>query len=193
MSAWIVSRDHLDLLITAAVAWGLTTTDEADDIGRTLWRENLASVAYRYPDDRDGTRPAPEDFRDRHVDTYQYRPYPGRVDPEVVAAAAASLGYQSCEHPEWPDSIACRWVHQLHAAATVRIPDYLAEHGPVDPGRQRHGETGWYVLIDRDGERTIQSSDGWSVPDRAVFERAAPLRVAPRRAATDSKPPPAGP
>ncbi|GAA4259848.1 hypothetical protein [Dactylosporangium darangshiense] len=178
MSAWIVSRDHLDLLITAAVAWSLTTTGDADDIGRTLWRENLASVAYRYPADRDGTRPAPHGFRDRDVDTYRFRPYPGRIDPEVVTAAAASLEYQSCEHPGWPDSTACRWVHELHAAATVRIPAYLAQYGPVDPNRQGRNENGWYVLIDQHGNRQIRSADGWSVPDRDVFTRAAALRVA---------------
>ncbi|WP_433616811.1 hypothetical protein ACQP2P_15895 [Dactylosporangium sp. CA-139114] len=190
MSAWIVSRDHLDLLITAALAWGLTSTDETDDIGRTLWRENLASVAYRYPSDRDGTRPAPHGFRDRDVDTYQFRPYPGRVDPDVVTAAAASLEYQSCEHPGWPDSAARRWVHELHAAATVRIPAYLAQYGPVDPHRQGRGECGWYVLVDLKGRRQIRSGDGWSVPDRGVFERAAPLRVTPQRAHDDAKAPP---
>jgi len=190
MSAWIVSRDHLDLLISAGIAWNLTTADHADEIGRTLWRENLASVAYRYPDDRDGTRPAPADFRDRDVDSYRFRPYPGRIDPEVVTAAAASLDYQSCEHPDWPDSTACRWVHELHAAATVRIPAYLAEYGPIDPSRQGGRERGWYVVIDQAGQRRIRSSDGWSVPDRGVFERAAPLRVKPQRAADDAAAPP---
>jgi hypothetical protein len=99
MSAWIVSNDHLDLLLTAALAWDLINPAAADDTGRTLWRENLASVAYRYPADRDGERPGPADFRDRDVDTYRFQRYPGRVDPEVVVAAASSLAYQSCERP----------------------------------------------------------------------------------------------
>ena len=113
MSAWIVSRDHIDLLLTAALAWQITAPGEADQTGRMLWKENLTSVAHRYPHDRDGARPGPTDFRDRHVDTYRFQPYPGPVDPEVVAAAAASLAYQSCEHPGWTSSTAYRWTTHL--------------------------------------------------------------------------------
>ena len=187
MSAWIVSRDHLDLLVTAAVAWDLTDREHADEAGRMLWKENLASVAYRYPADRDGERPGPVDFRDRHVDTYRFRCYPGRVDPEVVATAAASLAYQSCEHPGWPASAARRWVTRLREQASARIAGYLAEYGPVDPGRQAPGEQGWYVLVDQDGNRHFSSADGWAVPDRGVFIRAAALRTGP-----DQPPPAAG-
>ncbi|MEU8664688.1 hypothetical protein [Actinoplanes philippinensis] len=177
MSAWIVDRDHLDLLLTAAVQWNLITADQADDTGRMLWKENLASVAYRYPRDRDGGRPGPHGFRDRDVDTYRYRPYPGRIDPEVIEAAAGSLWYQSCEHPGWHDSAAAQWVNRLLQLAAGRIPAYLAEHGPVDPRRQAPGETGWYVLVDLAGKRQTRSADGWSVPDRDVLHRAAALRT----------------
>ena len=179
MSAWIVNRDHLDLLLTAALAWELTGPEQADETGRMLWKENLASVAYRYPADRDGQRPGPHDFRDRDVDIYRFRPYPGRVDPEVVATAAASLAYQSCEHPGWEASPACRWVTRLHEHASARIPACLAEYGPVDPSRQAHGEHGWYVHIDQDCNQHIRSGDGWAVPDRGVFTRAAALRTNP--------------
>ncbi len=46
MSAWIVSRDHLDLLLTAAQAWGITNAEHADDTGRMLWNENLAASPF---------------------------------------------------------------------------------------------------------------------------------------------------
>ncbi|GAA2470932.1 hypothetical protein [Winogradskya humida] len=177
MSAWIVSRDHLDLLLTAALAWEITPPGEADKTGRMLWRENLASVAYRYPYDRDGDRPGPIDFRDRHVDTYRFRPYPGRVDPDVVAAAADSLVCQSCEHPGWSTSTACRWTTRLREQATARVAAYLDEHGPVDPQRQTRGEQGWYVVVDQDGREHVRCGDGWSVPDRGVFTRAVELRT----------------
>lgn len=177
MSAWIVSRDHLDLLLTAALAWELTTPELANEDGRMVWRENLASVAYRYPSDRDGDRPGPVDFRDGDVDTYRFRSYPGRVDPEVVATAAASLIYQSCEHPGWAASTARTWAARLHELANARIPGYLADHGPVDPKLQAPGEDGWYVLVDQSGRQHIRSGDGWHVPDREVFTRAAALRT----------------
>ncbi|MEU1811053.1 hypothetical protein [Micromonospora aurantiaca (nom. illeg.)] len=179
MSAWIVNRDHLDLLLTAALEWDLVTSEHVDATGRLLWKENLASVAHRYPADRDGSRPGPDGFRDRDVDTYHFRPYPGRVDPEVVAMAGASLIYHSCEHPGWAVSDACRWVTQLRAEATARIPAYLAEYGPVDPARQTRREHGWYVLIDLKGNRSVRPHDGWFVPGRQVFTRAAQLRTPP--------------
>ncbi|GGN37949.1 hypothetical protein FHR83_005397 [Actinoplanes campanulatus] len=178
MSAWIVDRDHLDLLLTAAVQWDLITADQADDTGRMLWKENLTSVAYRYPRDRDGgSRPGPHGFRDRDVDTYRYRPYPGRIDPEVIEAAAASLRHQSCEHPDWQHSAAARWVNRLHRLATESIPAFLAEYGPVDPRRQGPGEDGWYTLTDLTGQQQVRSADGWNVPDRDVLRRAAALRA----------------
>lgn len=177
MSAWIVSRDHLDLLLTAALAWDITPPGEADETGRMLWKENLVSVAYRYPYDRDGDRPGPIDFRDRHVGTYRFQPYPGPVDPEVVAAAGASLAYQSCEHPDWTSSTAYRWTNQLREQATARVAAYLDEHGPVDPTRQTRGEQGWYVMVDLHGQEHVRCGDGWSVPDRGVFTRAIELRT----------------
>jgi hypothetical protein len=179
LSAWIVNRDHLDLLLTAAVGWKLTKPEQSDETGRMLWRENLASVAYRYPGDHDGERPGPDDFRDRNVHTYRFRPYPGRVDPEVVATAATSLAYQSCEHPGWQASAACQWVTRMREQADARIDAYRAEYGPVDPDRQACGERGWYVLIDIHGNRCVRSSDGWDVSDRGVFTRAAALRATP--------------
>ena len=181
MSAWIVSRDHIDLLLTAALAWEITAPGDTDVTGRMLWKENLTSVAHRYPHDRNGDRPGPIDFRDRHVDTYRFQPYPGPVDPEVVAAAAASLGYQSSEHPGWTYSSAYRWTTHLRERATARVAAYLKEHGPVDPKRQTRGEQGWYTLVDLHGQEHIRCGDGWSVPDRDVFTRAAALRTLPEQ------------
>ncbi|WIN00011.1 hypothetical protein ACTOB_003686 [Actinoplanes oblitus] len=177
MSAWIVNRDHIDLLLTAAVQWKLITAEQADSTGRMLWKENLTSVAHRYPNDHDGDRPGPCDFRDNDVDTYQYRPYPGRIDPEVVTMAAASLTYQSREHPGWAASAACEWVTRLRAQAADQTPAYLATYGPVDLGRQQRGDHGWSERIDADGTRSTHCSDGWSVPDRGVLNRAAALRT----------------
>ncbi|MBO3736651.1 hypothetical protein [Actinoplanes flavus] len=178
MDTWIVGRDHLDLLLTAAIDWNVITADQADETGRMLWKENLASVAHRYPNDRNGYRPGAHGFRDRDVDTYAYLPYPGRVDPKIVQTAAASLRRQSYWHPVWHGSAAEHWVNHLHQLATDRIPAYLAEHGPIDPYRQAWGEDGWYVLTDRSGHRQIRSADGWNVPNRDVLHRAAVLRTA---------------
>jgi len=181
MSAWIIGSDHLDLLLTAAQSWDLLNPDDADETGRMLWRENLASVAYRYPGDRDGDRPGPIDFTDRDVDSYHFQPYPGPADPEVVEPAAASLAYQSCEHPAWAASPACAFVTRLNTEARNRTSGYIAEHGPVDLALQPPGDRGWYVMVDLQGLRQNVCGDGWHVPDRDVFIRAAALRIPPKR------------
>jgi hypothetical protein len=181
MSAWIVGSDHLDLLLTAALSWDLLNRDDADKTGRMLWRENLNSVAYRYPADRDGDRPGPVAFKDRHVDAYRFQLYPGPVDPEVVGQAAVSLGYQSCEHSGWAASSACAFVTRLEIDASNRTGPYIADHGPVDLALQPAGDRGWYVVIDLQGKRRNVCGDGWHVPDRDVFIRAAALRVQPKR------------
>jgi hypothetical protein len=132
MSAFIVSREDLDLLLTAAVAWGLTTPEQADETGRMLWKENLTSVAHRYPADHDGGRPGPVDFRDSDVDTYRFQCHPGQIDPEAVADAADSLAYQSCEHPSWAASAAYRWVTYLREQATERTTQGAARKRRVE-------------------------------------------------------------
>lgn len=184
MSAWIIGSDHLDLLLTAALSWDLLNPGDADETGRMLWQENLASVAYCYPADRDGDRPGSIDFKDRDVDAHHFQPYPGPVDPEVVEPAAASLAYQSFEHPGWAASPACAFVTRLNTEARDRTSAYIADHGPVDLALQPPGDRGWYVMVDLQGQRQNVCGDGWHVPDRDVFIRAAALRIPPQRSHT---------
>jgi hypothetical protein len=102
MSCNVVSDRHIDHVVTAIIQAELMAATP-DEIGRALWRENLASVAYHYPDDKDGERPGPIDFRDADVDTYTWQ----ETAPLTAAELNATLAgyeYQSCEHPEWDDS-----------------------------------------------------------------------------------------
>src|SRR6516162_2833567 len=103
MSAWIVSRQHIDVMVDAAIRNGLIEPSQADEVGRMLWKENLVSVAYRYPRDKGGKRPGPTDFRDADVETYTFTPLPKEIvdvwnlNPD--AALAKTVGcyeYQSC-------------------------------------------------------------------------------------------------
>ena len=104
MSAWIVSDRHIDHLVAATIHAELAAMPP-DEIGRMLWRENLASVAALYPGDKDGDRPGPLDFRDKDADEYVWQE-PKAIPAGQLKAAIGSYRYQSCEHPEWDESAA---------------------------------------------------------------------------------------
>ena len=116
MSAWIVSKEHIDYVVSAAVANKLIAVSEADDTGRMLWRENLYSVGYRYPGDKgNGDRPGPNDFRDSDVELYVWE----KTDVLTGNALRKTIGcleYQSCEHPGWTASEAAKLLARLKPA-----------------------------------------------------------------------------
>lgn len=124
MSAYVVDREHIAYLVRAAEAWRIHQyfhNGNLSDIGQMLWDENTRSVHYRYPgDDLDlpGSGEAPYLFcmssRD-HWPAYK---------PVQVLKAIACLRYQSCEHPEFYQSEAERFLSHLQSAATNRLPGY---------------------------------------------------------------------
>lgn len=113
MSAWIVSREHINLLVAALMDEGIVQGISPDEIGSALWRENLRSVAYRYPNDGDGERPGPVDFRDGMVDTFTFRGPVDTSNKALVLKQAHCYDYQSCEHPEYGESIPYVWIRRL--------------------------------------------------------------------------------
>ena len=81
-----------------------------------LWVENLASLAYRYPDS------PPEEWG---FEKYTHRHNPNRhPTPIQTIKACDCLDYQSCEHPEWPASEAKAFLDALRAMAWTRLPGY---------------------------------------------------------------------
>lgn len=118
MSAWIVTKTHIDALVHAGIDAELVRESEADEFGRMLWRENLASIKACYPRDEDGGRPGPIGFKDEDVETYTFEPLDGglgasRQAPAVVRSTAGCYSYQSCEHAEWDDSKAKQFTDLL--------------------------------------------------------------------------------
>lgn len=119
MSAFMVCKTHIDSLVQAGIEAELIHPDKADEFGRMLWAENLASIHYRYPDTLEGGQyPGPLDFRAEHVEQYTYEPLNGaaglsRVAREVVHGAARCYDYQSCEHPEYEKSQASKFIALL--------------------------------------------------------------------------------
>lgn len=156
MSAWVVNKEHIDVLVSLALSgarderdvrpdhgWRRLSwfevdpfgpefesneplrtidRDNLDEVGRMLWQENVASVAYRYPDDNQSSRPGPvSDDIDAEAENYEW------TDPRyrsTIGEAFQTIGcyeYQSCEHPEWRTSEAKRFCDSLrdHLAAAL--------------------------------------------------------------------------
>lgn len=126
MSAWIVSKAHIDALVSAAgqidygahssgLSWyhrdqrhemTYTDTETASAVGAMLWAENLRSINYRYPDTvSDETNiPGPSDFAGHaSIDAYTFK-RTNRLEPVAILKAIACYEYQTCEHPGWKTS-----------------------------------------------------------------------------------------
>jgi hypothetical protein len=142
VSAWVVGKEHIDLLVTAGLVfpgrrcqnsklrWYGTHEGELDDsnadvIGGKLWAENYASVNDRYPDAAEqGGLPGPVGFEGEETLTYTLDRIPGMVDPVVVLKAIDCYVYQSCEHGGWATSEARAIVEALRSACIKILPGY---------------------------------------------------------------------
>jgi hypothetical protein len=116
MSAWIVSKKHIDLLVTAALSAKYMTPAGGDErqpseLGLMLWVENHKSVNSRYSETR-----MPEG--------YKFTRFPGKIDPIVVLKQIACYEYQSCEHDTWKTSEAFKFCQALTTEMINALPGY---------------------------------------------------------------------
>jgi hypothetical protein len=147
MSAWIVSKEHIDALVSAALVCAqengssfrwydaddnhsheLTYTDtvRANQVGRMLWAENLASINARYIDtiDHPENCPGPNDFNGiETVGDYVFKRTP-RIPPVAILKAISCYEYQSCEHEEWKTSQAHEFCATLRDHVINLLPGY---------------------------------------------------------------------
>jgi len=121
MSAWIVSKEHIDALVTAALKDNLyfyhndgvhyvKTKKECDFIGNELTKENYKSVNYRYSEDDKAPK-------------YSYE-YNGGWKPIEIIKSCHCYGYQSCEHDGWKDSISHSFINALKESLIHELPGY---------------------------------------------------------------------
>lgn len=135
MSAFIVSTDHIDAILTAALAWSdggrfafyqlvpetdelkrfELTQDTASQIGALLMLENQRSVNCRYSED--DIEPI-----------YEFRALPWKLgrkpDPVTVLKAINCYSYQSCEHEAWRTSAAKVFCEFLTSLMVSKLPGY---------------------------------------------------------------------
>lgn len=143
MSAYIVDRDHIRYLVSAAVrldrdalrwfhanVWHeLPTRDRerASQVGQMLWDENIRSIEGRYP----GTKGKPDRMPGKSDDgmlvySHASGDWPGPIDPVQVLKSCNCYEYQSCEHEEWSASEAHAFIEALRARAVRTLPGYEA-------------------------------------------------------------------
>ncbi|SDY85049.1 hypothetical protein SAMN05661080_04802 [Modestobacter sp. DSM 44400] len=128
----VLDTDHLDLLISAATAYGqLTSTTTAafspthaaaltaatpDEAGQLLLEENLAAARWRSHRGR-GRLPA------GHPMTYRHRPV-SYWEPVEVIKAVHAYTHASADSPGWAGSAAHRLTADVAHAAAQRLPGY---------------------------------------------------------------------
>lgn len=159
MSAYVVDRDHIRYLVSAATQMrrGIDSgelrwrngkgpvrilphgdAERAADVGQVLWDENVASVEYRYPKSG-GDLPGPV-LPEGHGYVYgPHRAWAGDIEPVQVLKAIHCLEYQSCEHPGWEKSEAHAFLRALEAAAMRAVPGYSATEWVAPKECYKHG------------------------------------------------------
>lgn len=110
MSAWIVSKRHIDALVYWLDKSGISKADK-DALGGRLWTENYRSVNYRYGERNRRpvyryTRPEPLPPRSPYDD----------FDPEnidQILTLAHCYDYQSCETQDYYETPSGRYISKL--------------------------------------------------------------------------------
>jgi len=135
MSAFLCNPAHIGIL-SAFVATE-ANGESASRIARTLAKENLRSVEFRYPDTAGR---AAEEFLGMTNQEYiaacaELAENPGveikKIPPQRLWGMAQCSDYQSCEHPEYKRS---RAAYILRCALLFAASKYF---------REQRTETGW--------------------------------------------------
>lgn len=117
MSAWIVSKGHIDVLVNACVQYDLVpvTHPTLKRLGEMLWLANHRSVNARYNEDI-------------QVPEYEPELIEAPLGAVHVIAAIHCYDYQSCEHDGWQESEAFRLCRLLLQAVEARHPEAVERH-----------------------------------------------------------------
>lgn len=118
MSAWIVSKAHIDALVQASIENGLIPLDRecADLLGVLLWEENRYSVAVRYPGDADGEWPGPIGLTIAEIHGYRFEGVEAPMDSSIILTLADCWEYQCAEFRGWDERPGAERVRRLRAA-----------------------------------------------------------------------------
>lgn len=137
MSAWVVSHDHIDALLT----FTKDRTMDRTETGRLLLKENVRSVAHRYPGDSEADLPGK---CGETADGYKFRYFepfspaanmPAAKKAAWVLKACQCFDYQSCETDDYEQSAAWKIIRSIESEAIMSLPHY--EQAPWGIDRER--------------------------------------------------------
>lgn len=131
MSAFIVSNDHIDALLSYCLRQAYTVSyynpesgrrhpinyETAEEVGRILLDQNVRSVDHRYGGRID------DDMRNAAAN-YRFQYYWPHLKAVEVISAVHCLEYQSCETDDWEGSLAWRICQAIKAEAISNLPGY---------------------------------------------------------------------
>jgi hypothetical protein len=138
MSVYILDPSALGLLAAFAVQHncvikerGLHFSKEgaAQAVAKGLARENIRSVACRYPEDESGSRPGPC-LKDEEIEeaaaiyATHFVTNPQGVAPIQIIKLCQSYDYQSCETDDWKDTLAWQQINWILGAAIRCLNGY---------------------------------------------------------------------
>lgn len=110
MSAWMVSKNHIDVLVEGAIRLGLVAPADATKTGRMLWRANRKSIRARYGASRYDT---PETYDNP---TYFYAEPREPLSDLSLYVQVCCYDYQTCEYDSYPRSPARKLVAKMERA-----------------------------------------------------------------------------
>ena len=125
MSAWIVSENHIRLLVEALYKYEVVNGQETPEaLGQRLWDENHASVNYRYDEQaacprytHASTATASWEFPEKGAGSIRTIVR----NPALVYKQVRCYEYQSCEHEQWESSVAAAYMRALKAALIAQL------------------------------------------------------------------------
>lgn len=121
MSAFICNHSHITALAVHAARHRIGGHTDPRAIGEILHAENVRSVNDRYGE---ATEP-----RFRLCEWAAFHPFPW----VQIVKAARCLDYQSCEHPGWEGSEACRIVQAILSDTSRDLPGYDEAQWEITP------------------------------------------------------------
>lgn len=141
MSAFMVSKEHIDALVETALfgptglqcgTWFVPYfgkpskklyPENASELGEMLVKENLSSIHFRYPDTVTNPDNTPGPIEQYWLTEYQFH---GGKHLSIIEALKAirCYEYQSCEHPEWEMSAAKQFCESFTNTLISVLPGY---------------------------------------------------------------------